>query len=750
MADKYELLKGIFGYDRFRPAQEDIIDNILSGRDVLAVMPTGAGKSLCFQIPALLMEGITLVISPLISLMTDQVASLKEAGVNAAYLNSSLTAAQQYKATENIRKGLYKIIYVAPERLETEQFISAASEINISMVAVDEAHCISQWGQDFRPSYMNIVDFIKGLPRRPVITAFTATATERVKEDISKTLELKAPYSVTTGFDRPNLYFGVIHERNREQLLIQMIKEAEGKSGIVYCSTRKNTEKIAQLLKANNIPSAPYHAGLSDEMRKQVQEDFIYDRIRVIAATNAFGMGIDKSNVSFVYHYNMPKDIESYYQEAGRAGRDGEAADCILFFSGSDYVTNKFIIEEARDNPNEDESERKIHIRRDLKRLGTMMDYCTGAGCLRQFILGYFGEKTSGQCGNCSYCLKASEKRNVTVEAQKILSCIVRVRQNYGMSTVIDVLKGSKAKKITALGFDRLSTYNIMSEYSAENIRYIISSLIALGYITKEGDEYPILKVTPKANAVLRGQKEIEINMPVSSSEQKAKKSRAAETEYAIDNKLFDRLKQLRSKIAYTESIPAYIVFSDAALRDMCAKLPRTDEEMLNVSGVGKMKLEKYGDKFLAEIAAHISENGTGEKIAVNEAAIQDPLSAIAEKVSELKTSEEALSLSAFTDMLISEISLNIKYQPVVKILFGWLENEGLILSLHDDEGHLKRTTSPMSEYVGIFSEKRTGMKGQEYSSLMFSTKAQQFIIDSLPEIVEFGRSLQNNEKAKA
>ncbi|MGN0696147.1 MAG: DNA helicase RecQ [Oscillospiraceae bacterium] len=746
MSDKYEILKSVYGYDSFRPAQEDIIDSILSGRDVLAVMPTGAGKSVCFQVPALMMDGVTLVISPLISLMADQVSALVQSGVRAAYLNSSLTSGQQYAVLNNIRAGMYKIVYVAPERLETEGFLNTVSEINISMIAVDEAHCISQWGQDFRPSYMNITGFAEKLPYRPVISAFTATATDRVKKDIIDSLKLSDPYSVTTGFDRQNLYFGVIRERRREEILLKMIEDREGKSGIVYCSTRKNVEKISFLLENHGISAAPYHAGMPDADRKKNQEDFIYDRVKVIVATNAFGMGIDKSNVSFVIHYNMPKDMESYYQEAGRAGRDGENADCVILFNGSDYMTNKFLIENGSENEDEDDNAKAVRIKKDMKRLNIMMDYCSGAGCLRKYILRYFGDAAESYCGNCSYCLDNSDKQDITVEAQKILSCIVRMDQRFGASTVIDVLRGSKAKKIYELGFDRLSTYGIMAETSVETLRYLLSVLQNMGYIVREGEEYPILKITPKAMAVLKGRETVEANMPSEKKAKRLKLGRSAEKteeEYSIDPKLLDTLKKLRLNIASKENVPAYVVFSDATLRDMCAKLPRTSEQMLCVAGIGAKKMEKYGKIFLEEIKKHIDKYGTGTKMTSQQRADNSsPLSVIAAKARQISPLSEELPITQFADHLIEEAGLNSKTKPVREAISMWLINKGFLTEKVDDKGISCKTTTPLSEEIGIHLVSRMSAAGTFYSSVVYTPKAQRFILDNFSEIAQLGDNM--------
>ncbi|MBQ8567956.1 MAG: DNA helicase RecQ [Oscillospiraceae bacterium] len=736
MADKYQILKSVYGYDKFRPAQEELIDNILSGKDVLGVMPTGAGKSVCFQVPALLMTGITIVISPLISLMADQVNSLTQAGVRAAYLNSSLTLPQQRQVLSNIRRGMYKIIYVAPERLDTEGFASLAADINISMIAVDEAHCISQWGQDFRPSYMNIVSFADSLPYRPVISAFTATATQRVRDDISSILKLNDPFTVITGFDRSNLYFGVISDGDRYTSLKKLVDGYEGKSGIVYCSTRKNVEMIAEKLCSDGISAAAYHAGMPDELRSSTQDDFIYDRIQIIVATNAFGMGIDKSNVSFVIHYNMPKDMESYYQEAGRAGRDGSPAECTLLYSGQDYQLNKFLIEKSSEESDADETTKRILINRDMKRLGAMMDYCSGTGCLRKYILRYFGEHSDEFCGNCSFCISGSEKTDVTVDAQKILSCIARMNQRYGVKMVVDTLKGSHSEKLLSLGLDSLSTYGIMKDSSEDRIRIIINNLISNGHIRREGDEYPVLKLTAKAAAVLKGEEQLEINMPKAKKPARVKKSEAEE--YNISPQLLSKLKSLRSELAAREKVPAYVIFSDVTIRDMCAKLPQSRNEMLDVSGIGSKKLEKYGDQFLKIITEHIKTTGGAVRITNSDrSAMEKPVHAIADKISAFVPSEEACSLTQLCDMLISITEMNIKTKPVRTIIGDWLVREEYLCESTDSKGHSFKDTTFKSESIGIIKISKVGKAGTPYTSVVYTPKAQKFIAENIADIAE-------------
>lgn len=594
MKNKFNILKEYFGHDSFRDGQEEIIDNIVSGKDALCIMPTGAGKSVCYQIPALLFGGITIVISPLISLMKDQVAALKDAGIPAAYVNSSLTQKQYEKVLNLIIEGKYKIIYVAPERLAVNEFVSVCNKINISMEAVDEAHCVSQWGQDFRPGYLKIADFIKSLKSRPVVCAFTATATENVKTDIVNLLKLENFFSITTGFNRPNLFFSTIRPTDKNTELYKIIKEREEQFGIVYCSTRKTVEEVCSYLKLNHFSATRYHAGLSEEERKRNQEDFVYDRKKIMVATNAFGMGIDKSNVSFVIHYNMPKNIESYYQEAGRAGRDGNNADCILLYSPKDVHTNQFLIEKTDPNPDLDPEIQLELKQKDCERLKQMTFYSTTTDCLRAFILNYFGEKTESYCGKCSNCLTNFTETDITVDAQKILSCIAKTNQNYGKTMIVDILRGSKNERILSLGLDRLSTYNLMNDKKAKTVFDIIDFLIGRGYIEITDGQYPVLKLTDTSREILFGGKKIYMKM---AKEKVSVKNTAVD--YTVNTDLLNALKCLRTELAKCEKVPAYIIFSDKALIDMCKKLPKTPEDFLNVSGVGNVKLEKYGKIFI-------------------------------------------------------------------------------------------------------------------------------------------------------
>ena len=600
--DKHTILKQYFGYSSFRQGQEELTDALLAGRDVLGIMPTGAGKSLCYQVPALMFRGVTIVVSPLVSLMKDQVNALVQQGVSAAYLNRSLTDAQYRKALQYAGSGRYKIIYVAPERLGTAGFQAMCSRINISMVAVDESHCVSQWGQDFRPSYLNIGSFIEQLGCRPVVGAFTATATEEVKRDIIHMLGLRRPTVVTTGFDRPNLYFGVLRPKDKDEKLLELLRERDQRSGIIYCSTRKGVEEVCDLLNSRGIAATRYHAGLEDAERVRNQEDFVYDRKQVMVATNAFGMGIDKSNVSFVIHYNMPKNLESYYQEAGRAGRDGSEADCILLYSKRDVQTCRYFIESTESNPDLSPEQNAAFRQKEEERLKHMIFYCTTSDCLRGYMLRYFGDAYKDSCGKCSNCLTDYETADVTVEAQKILSCIIKTGQLYGAGVVADVLRGVLSDKIRAAKLDKQSTFGIMKEARAIEIKALMEKLEEQEYIISVGTGRPVLRVTEMSYPVLRGNARVKIKQTRKMKRRAEKTSVGAE-----EQELFAVLRQVRAEFAAKRGVPAFVIFSDATLADMCRKMPLTEEAFLSVSGVVPIKLERYGDAFIRAIRGYVN-----------------------------------------------------------------------------------------------------------------------------------------------
>ncbi len=602
------ILERYYGYSQFRQGQKEVIESILSGRDALAIMPTGSGKSICYQVPAIAMEGITLVISPLISLMKDQVTFLNQAGVRAAYFNSSLTPRQMSAAMYNAKQGIYKMIYVAPERLFTEVFLDFARHTPISLLAVDEAHCISQWGHDFRPSYTRIFEFVEQLPKRPVVAAFTATATRQVEQDILTQLQLRDPYRMTTGFDRKNLYFAVERPYDKTDYILQYVRRYPEKSGIVYCNTRKSVDELCEELNSHGVSALRYHAGLSDQERLENQEAFLFDQNRVMVATNAFGMGIDKSNVSFVIHYHMPMNLEQYYQEAGRAGRDGSPADCILLYSGADVRLCRFLIDRGlEDSENLEDGQREALRQREYEKLKQMTFYATLDTCLRQFLLRYFGEKAPGRCQHCSNCQDNSRLVDVTQSAQSLLSVIVQTGQRFGAGMVVDVATGAKTARISQMHLERLPGYGSLAGMEKRRVRSIIDHLVSKGYLSILEGDYPILKLTPASGELRNG--EVSLHMKVFAS--KGKTPPPSKQEVEVDGALLAQLKQLRKRQADRLGVPAYVVFTDATLRDMCAKKPTSLEEMREISGVGAIKLERFGEMFLTEIRNYA---GQGEK----------------------------------------------------------------------------------------------------------------------------------------
>lgn len=606
-----KILKEYFGYDSFRNGQEEIIRAITSGQDALAVMPTGAGKSLCYQIPALLLPGITLVISPLISLMQDQVKALNASGIHAALINSSLTETEIAKTLHLAHQGTYKIIYAAPERLGNMEFIQFALSSKISMVTVDEAHCISQWGQDFRPSYLKIVNFIENLSDRPIVSAFTATATNEVKTDIECILKLNHPAVVVTGFDRENLYYCVEHisGKNKDKFVLDYVSRHSDESGIIYCSTRKNVDSLYEKLLENGVSVTSYHAGMDNVVRMRNQNDFIYDRKQVIVATNAFGMGIDKSNVRFVLHYNMPQSMENYYQEAGRAGRDGEVSQCILLFSAQDVMINKFLLEQ-KSFEDVDVNDIEVIKQRDIQRLQAMEGYCKTTSCLRCYILAYFGEKMNTPCDNCGNCHRQYSEEDMTADAKWVINCTAETKGRYGQNIVSGILLGANRARLKEIGAVSFQSYGKLAHRTEREISLLINQMLAEGYIIQTAGKYSVLQMGDISrlrdeNTHVMIRKFEEKNETVD----RKRKSRSTDSLTSAGFELFERLRRLRLAIAKEEALPPYIVFSDKTLLDMCAKTPEDKQKMLTVSGVGENKYKKYGQRFIEAIIEFKSEN---------------------------------------------------------------------------------------------------------------------------------------------
>jgi len=606
--NKIEILKKYFGYDTFRTGQEVLIDNVLNKKDVLGIMPTGGGKSLCFQLPALMEAGVTIVISPLIALMKDQVDGLRENGISAVYLNSTLTQSEESRAIEGILKGEYKLVYVAPERLLTNSFYNLSLKLNISMVAIDEAHCISQWGHDFRPSYRNIPLYIEKLNNRPVVAAFTATATTFVIKEIKSLLKLNKPFELTTGFDRENLLYKVIKPSDKYRYLKQYLKnEFNEGSGIIYCSTRKVVESLSKKLVGDGFKADGYHGGMNSDIRTTIQEKFMLDEIEIIVATNAFGMGIDKPDVRFVIHYNMPKNMESYYQEAGRAGRDGKKSDCLLMYSPADIVKQKYIISQ-----NTVEKDRR---RIQNENLQTLVNYCHTNNCLRKEIIHYFGEKSPyDQCKSCGNCLDTSESTDMTIAAQKILSCIYRTKERFGVNVIIQVLRGSKNKKILNRKLDEVSTYGIITDISAGGLRELIMNLIAREYIVMTIGKYPILKLNEASMNILKGEEKIFIKKDRINVKDKKKTKRKRKTDFEFDKDLFERLAQKRTAIAKEKNVPPYVIFHNKTFEALAYYMPTTKKDFMTIKGVGHKKFESYGEIFIDIIEGYIQEKNIETK----------------------------------------------------------------------------------------------------------------------------------------
>ena len=597
-----QLLQTYFGYTSFRPAQEAPVESLLKNEDVVSIMPTGAGKSICFQIPALCKSGLTVVFSPLISLMKDQVDGLVDQNIPAALINSTLTQTEFNKTMYDVRSGNIKLLYIAPERLGSNFFCNVLRSMPISQVIVDEAHCISQWGHDFRPSYRLIGDWLASLPKRPVVGAFTATATKAVENDIKTLLGLDHANVYVTGFDRPNLSFSVVRTPKRMDYVVDYVRRHSHENGIIYCSTRKDVERVYDNLTRAGIQTGYYHAGLSDEMRKDMQNKYAFDQLQVMVATNAFGMGIDKSNVRYVLHYQMPRNMESYYQEAGRAGRDGAPAECILLYSGQDVRVHKYLIEQGHLEPQREQVE--------LRKLQSMIDYCFCSTCLRKYMLAYFGEIVQWlECSNCSSCNTKGERVNVTKEAKAIFRAIIATEERYGASMISSIVRGERTDRITRAGLDALSVFGYLSDVGDKEIKGLIQQFVASGYLRSSMGKYPVLSVTAGAEEVLAGHKEVEeIRQEVIVPSRKTKKSASisrSEVSRSGSGGLFEHLRQYRKQLASQLSVPPYIIFPDTVLIDLANIRPKTLGEFGNIKGVGEAKLKKYGLSFLEAISQY-------------------------------------------------------------------------------------------------------------------------------------------------
>lgn len=747
-----EALKILFGYDSFRPGQKSVIDKIMSGRDAFAVMPTGAGKSVCYQIPALLLPGITLVVSPLISLMQDQVKALNEAGVSAAFINSSLSERAFYDAVTKARQGLYKIIYVAPERLMTDGFLDFARNVQISMITVDEAHCISQWGQDFRPSYMKIIKFIKMLSNRPIISAFTATATETVRDNIVCTLGLNHPYILVTGFDRDNLFFQVDKPKNKDQYILDYIARHSGDSGIIYCATRKNVDSLYDLLKIRGDSVAKYHAGMAPGERKRMQDDFVFDYTKIVVATNAFGMGIDKSNVRFVIHYNMPQSMENYYQEAGRAGRDGLDSKCILLFSTQDIFINKFLLEH-KEMSDMDSVDRETSKEQDTQRLQIMERYCYTTDCLRNYILKYFGEKPGNPCEDCGNCLREFETIDMTEEAKKIINCVCEAKGKYGKTIIIDTVTGAKTARLEEIGAIDYKSYGVLAKSNKNLLKRLIEQLVLEGYLAL-GD-YQVIKLND-INRLKNPSTHILVKitdvdkLPEKSAKTKTE-VKGTESLTSTGFKLFDMLRKLRLEIAREESMPPYIIFSDKTLIDMAVKVPASQREMLNVSGVGENKYNKYGERFLMVIAecAEIYPELVQKKANFNQMVESNAETTIKKnkkkpgKQEFYLLREEAAEFKYKDFYYISEIrdELNricrrddVKKIPATR-LTEFLVGKGIIVEL-EREGRFEKVTTEKGTALGIKIVEKVSENGNAYTLLFYPIQVQRMIVERYVEEV--------------
>ena len=743
-----EALKRYFGYDSFRPGQEEIVSALLAGRDALAIMPTGAGKSLCYQVPALLLPGLTLVISPLISLMQDQVKGLNAAGIHAAFINSSLTETQIARALDLAAEGSYKLVYVAPERLESPVFRSFSAGADISMVTVDEAHCISQWGQDFRPSYLKILDFIDSLPRRPIVSAFTATATREVKDDIVCTLRLHDPKVLVTGFDRPNLYFQVERTRRKDDFVIQYLRDHPGVSGIIYCATRKNVDKLQELLTEYGFAATKYHAGLSAEARRKNQNDFIYDTAPVIVATNAFGMGIDKSNVRFVLHYNMPQSMENYYQEAGRAGRDGLPSQCVLLFSAQDVIINKFLLDK-KDFAEMDDEEADLLRQRDLQRLQTMERYCQTTECLRNYILTYFGEHPTAPCGNCGSCNNDFDEVDMTDAAKWMINCVAELRGRYGKAILFGTLQGANRARLRELGAERFKSYGRMKDTPRETLERLLAQLLEDGYLVQSDDQYAVLHIGDIAPLKAGGQ--VLVKLPPQREPEKArapkpKRRSPMDALTSAGLELFNQLRQLRFDTAQREGLPPYVVFGDKSLVDMCLRAPRRAEDMLGIYGMGERKYEKYGAAFFAVIDAYRADHPDAvlsldppapepEKPLPSEKKKKPPKAA---RPAFYLTAEDARSFNyqdSYTGAelkaaLIEAAGAPDVKAPTIKEIDEWLLAQRLIGMERLPTKGFYYVPTPAGVDAGLRSEDKVSARGTPYSVLLFTPEAQRMVVE--------------------
>ena len=766
MGDEQVILKEIFGYDSFRPGQGELVDAILAGRDVLGIMPTGAGKSICYQVPALCMNGITLVVSPLISLMKDQVESLVQAGVAAAYLNSSLTPGQQRTVLARATEGRYKIMYVAPERLNTDSFLHWACSAPIDMVTVDEAHCISQWGKDFRPGYLGIADFLHALPERPLVSAFTATATDRVRQDIVSALELQDAKVLVTGFDRPNLYFEVRRPKSKPAALLQAIREQGDGSGIVYCATRKAVEQVCALLQSHGIAAGRYHAGLEQAERQQNQEDFLFDRVKIMVATNAFGMGIDKSNVRFVLHYNMPQSMENYYQEAGRAGRDGLPSQCVLLFSAQDVIINKFLLDK-KDFAEMDDEEADLLRQRDLQRLQTMERYCQTTECLRNYILAYFGEHPTAPCGNCGSCSNDFDEVDMTDAAKWMINCVAELRGRYGKAILFGTLQGANRARLRELGAERFKSYGRMKDTPRETLERLLAQLLEDGYLVQSDDQYAVLHIGDIAPLKAGGQVLVKLPPQREPEQTRAPKPKRRSPMDALTSaglELFNQLRQLRFDTAQREGLPPYVVFGDKSLVDMCLRAPRRAEDMLGIYGMGERKYEKYGAAFFAVIDAYRADHPDAvlsldppapepEKPLPSEKKKKPPK---AERPAFYLTAEDARSFNYQDSYTGAELKAalieaagdpDVK-APTIKEIDEWLLAQRLVGMERLPTKGFYYVPTPAGVDAGLRSEDKVSARGTPYSVLLFTPEAQRMVVEHFikPEASPSGEAVTEGD----